>query len=70
MNGAAVFLVAFFTSAATSVGTLYLAERLHLFQPESAPAAIVVPNLEGLPQPDAMPAIGTTVYSGLFSRVG
>lgn len=54
MNGAAVFLVAFFTSAATSVGTLYLAERLHLFQSEAAPASVVVPNLEGLPQSDAM----------------
>jgi serine/threonine-protein kinase len=55
MNGAAVFLVAFFTSAATSVGTLYLAERLHLFQPDVAPVtSVIVPNLEGLPQPDAM----------------
>ncbi len=55
MNGAAVFLVAFFTSAATSIGTLYLAERLHLFQQEApAVATVVVPNLEGLPQTDAM----------------
>lgn len=55
MNGAAVFLVAFFTSAATSVGTLYLAEKLHLFQPEVvAVSSVVVPNLEGLPQTDAM----------------
>jgi serine/threonine-protein kinase len=54
MNGAAVFLVAFFTSAATSVGTLYLAERLHLFEAEAAPAAVAVPNLEGLPQSDAV----------------
>lgn len=55
MNGAAVFLVAFFTSAATSVGTLYLAERLKVFHSEAAPDPMVlVPNLEGLPQADAM----------------
>lgn len=55
MNGAAVFLVAFFTSAATSLGSLYIAERLHLFQPDAAPvASVIVPNLEGLPQTDAM----------------
>jgi serine/threonine-protein kinase len=53
MNGAAVFLVAFFTSAATSLGTVYIAERLNLFQTEAAPT-VTVPNLEGLPQSDAM----------------
>lgn len=54
MNGAAVFLVAFFTSAATSLGTVYLADRLNLFHVEGEPSTVVVPSLEGLPQTDAV----------------
>lgn len=65
MNGAAVFLVAFFTSAATSVGTLYIAERLDLFEP--ADESAIVPNLEGLPQSDAVSNLNN---AGLVLMIG
>jgi serine/threonine-protein kinase len=52
MNGAAVFLIAFFTSLVTSVGTLYLSERLDIFGDPQA-ETVEVPNVEGLPQSDA-----------------
>lgn len=65
MNGAAVFLVAFFTSAATSVGTLYLAERLEWFAP--ADESVIVPNLEGLPQSDAVTNLNN---AGLVLMIG
>jgi len=52
MNGAAVFLVAFFTSIVTSVGTLYLSERLNIFG-DPGSETVEVPNVEGLPQSDA-----------------
>ncbi len=67
MNGAAVFLIAFFTSAITSVGTLFLAERLKLFETEEPAASVIVPNLEGLPQADAVANLN---HLGLVLMIG
>lgn len=52
MNGATVFLIAFFTSVATATGTAYVLQKLDVF---GAPAQemSVVPDLVGLSQQDA-----------------
>ena len=52
MNGATVFLITFFTSIATSCGTVYLIDRLHLFE-EPQQETVLVPNLEGLSETQA-----------------
>ncbi|MEN9579365.1 MAG: hypothetical protein RJA70_2374 [Pseudomonadota bacterium] len=55
MNGSSVFLVAFFTSVLASVGTVFLVERLHVFEPPAAPPAelAVVPSLSGQSEAEA-----------------
>lgn len=53
MNNSTVFLIAFFTSLMTATGTVYLVERLNLIPSDEA-KQVVVPNLRGLPEEDAM----------------
>jgi serine/threonine-protein kinase len=52
MNGASVFLLAFFTAAATATGTVYAIEKYGFFRAPPAPDA-VVPNLVGVTENDA-----------------
>lgn len=51
MNGSAVFLIAFFTSVTTSVGTAFLVDRLQLFSPHQD--MVTVPNFSGLEEGSA-----------------
>ncbi len=66
MNGSMVFLVAFFTSVLTSVGAVYLVERLQIFeQPQAEPQQAVVPSLTGQAEKDAMgnlQALGLSLF--------
>lgn len=59
MNGAAVVLVTVLTSAATSVGTVYLTHRLHLFDEAPKQETVPVPNLEGLDEDRATSFAGS-----------
>jgi beta-lactam-binding protein with PASTA domain len=54
MNGAAVFLISFFTAIPTAIGTVYLSERLNLFEAPAVEELVIVPNVEGLPQSEAV----------------
>lgn len=64
MNGAAVFLVAFFTAALTSVGAVYLVERLDIFaEPEPVVETVVVPSLRGQSEKDASGNLQVLVLS-------
>lgn len=54
MHGATAILLAFVTSVATSVGTVYFVERYGILGPrEKAVEAAVVPQLQGLQESDA-----------------
>jgi serine/threonine-protein kinase len=59
MNGAAVFLISFFTAIPTALGTVYLSERLNLFEAPVAEELVIVPNVEGLPQSEAVANLNT-----------
>jgi eukaryotic-like serine/threonine-protein kinase len=52
MHASTAFLIAFFTSVATSAGTVYVAERYGIFEKPVA-AESVVPDLKGLSETDA-----------------
>jgi serine/threonine-protein kinase len=52
MNGFAVFAIAFVTSAATAVGTVYVSERTQWLRPPAA-QRVAVPGLVGLTETDA-----------------
>jgi serine/threonine-protein kinase len=55
MNGSTVFIVAFFTSVVTSIGTVYLVERLDVFDGVgNAQGEITVPNFQGLEEEEAV----------------
>lgn len=66
MNNSTVFLIAFFTSLMTATGTVYLIERLHLMSEEEK-QVVVVPNLRGLPEEDAMANVKSL---GLLFMIG
>jgi len=53
MNGASVFLIAFFTSVACATGTVYAIERFNLLHKPVAAADALVPDLRGVPEADA-----------------
>ncbi len=54
MHASTAFLIAFFTSVATSAGTVYVVERFDLMKKQAAPVAeSVVPDLKGLSETDA-----------------
>lgn len=56
MNASTVILIAFFTSAATATGTVFLLQRAGMLAPASAPNATageMVPELAGLTEADA-----------------
>lgn len=65
MNNSTVFLIAFFTSLMTATGTVYLIERLHLMSDDKQ--MVVVPNLRGLPEEDAMANVKSL---GLLFMIG
>jgi eukaryotic-like serine/threonine-protein kinase len=65
MNNSTVFLIAFFTSLMTATGTVYLIERLNLMSEEKQ--MVVVPNLRGLPEEDAMANVKSL---GLLFMIG
>ncbi len=50
MHASTVILVAFLTSVLTSTGTVYLVERLNLFEKPVAVEQNAVPNVRGLPE--------------------
>jgi serine/threonine-protein kinase len=52
MHTSTAFLIAFFTSIATSAGTVYVVERFDLMK-RQAPAESIVPDLKGLSEADA-----------------
>lgn len=64
MNNSTVFLIAFFTSLMTATGTVYLVERLDLMSDEKL---VIVPNLRGLPEEDAMANVKSM---GLLFMIG
>lgn len=66
MNNSTVFLIAFFTSLLTATGTVYLVERLNLLPQEDA-KQVVVPNLRGLTETDAMANVQSI---GLLFMIG
>jgi serine/threonine-protein kinase len=53
MNGPAVILVAFFTSALTAGGAVYVVERYGILPPRNATAETLVPDLRGATESDA-----------------
>jgi eukaryotic-like serine/threonine-protein kinase len=53
MHASTAFLIAFFTSVATSAGTVYVVERFNLMQKEVQAPESVVPDLRGLSEADA-----------------
>jgi eukaryotic-like serine/threonine-protein kinase len=54
MHASTAFLIAFFTSVATSAGTVYVVERFDLLKKPAVQAAeSVVPDLKGLSETDA-----------------
>jgi serine/threonine-protein kinase len=64
MHNSTVFLIAFFTSLMTATGTVYLVERLDLMSDEKQ---VIVPNLRGLPEEDAMANVKSM---GLLFMIG
>jgi serine/threonine-protein kinase len=64
MNNSTVFLIAFFTSLMTATGTVYLVERLDLMSDDQQ---VIVPNLRGLPEEDAMANVKSL---GLMFMIG
>lgn len=53
MHGSSVFLLSFFTSAATAVGAVYFIQRYDIFQTKTPVVDTVVPELRGLAEADA-----------------
>lgn len=54
MHGSTVFLIAFFTSLVTALGSVYAVERFNVFHNQPVPVAdTVVPDLRGFPEADA-----------------
>jgi serine/threonine-protein kinase len=54
MSGAAVFLIAFFTSVLSAIGAVYIVERLHVFDaPRVEVPVATVPVLQGQTEQDA-----------------
>jgi eukaryotic-like serine/threonine-protein kinase len=53
MHASTAFLIAFFTSIATSAGTVYVVERFDLMKKQVQAPESVVPDLKGLSESDA-----------------
>lgn len=53
MHGSSVFLIAFFTSILTAAGTVFVIDRLHLFDAPPQVELAEVPDLRGLVESDA-----------------
>jgi serine/threonine-protein kinase len=69
MHASTVILVAFLTSVLTSTGTVYLVERLNLFEkPAPAVEQSAVPNVRGLPEAEARSNLEAAGFIALMGQ--
>ncbi len=67
MHASTVILVAFLTSVLTSTGTVYLVERLNLFE-KPAVEQSAVPNVRGLPEAEARANLEAAGFIALMGQ--
>jgi serine/threonine-protein kinase len=68
MHASTVILVAFLTSVITSTGTVYLVERLDLFEKPVAVQQTPVPNVRGLSEADARANLESAGFIALMGQ--
>lgn len=60
MNGASVFLIAFFTAIFAATGTVFMIQRANLFPVVAPEQPVAVPSLRGLSEEDALANLRAT----------
>src|SRR5688572_21560420 len=68
MHASTVILVAFLTSVLTSTGTVYLVERLNLFEKPATVEQSAVPNVRGLPEAEARSNLEAAGFIALMGQ--
>jgi beta-lactam-binding protein with PASTA domain len=68
MHASTVILVAFLTSVLTSTGTVYLVERLNLFDKPATVEQSAVPNVRGLPEAEARSNLEAAGFIALMGQ--
>jgi beta-lactam-binding protein with PASTA domain len=68
MHASTVILVAFLTSVLTSTGTVYLVERLNLFEKPATVEQNAVPNVRGLPEAEARSNLEAAGFIALMGQ--
>jgi len=68
MHASTVILVAFLTSVLTATGTVYIVERLNLFEKPVAVEQSSVPNVRGLPEAEARSNLEAAGFIALMGQ--